>query len=61
MGGWVKIWKGGWKSPGLKDHFGNWVPRNYFSDEMSYSDGKLEFATYASSVHAGLGITKWVA
>lgn len=28
---------------------------------MSYNDKKLEFATYASSIHAGLGITKRVA
>lgn len=61
MGGRMKIWHGGRKSPGLKDHFGNHVNKNYFSDEMSFSDGKLEFATYASSVHAGLGITKRVA
>lgn len=28
---------------------------------MAYNDGKLEFCTYASSLHAGLGITKRVA
>jgi len=28
---------------------------------MSFNDKKLEFATYSTSVHAGLGITKRVA
>jgi len=61
MGGRVRIWRGGRNRPGLKDQFGQKVDKNYFSDEMSYQDKKLEFATYSSSIHAGLGITKRVA
>ena len=61
MGGRCKIWKSGKNRMGLINQNGSKIPKSQFQDEMSFSDGKLEFCTYSSSVHAGLGITKRIA
>lgn len=61
MGGRAPIWRSGRNNVGIVDHEGSLVSRRQFSDNVSFNDGKLEFATFASLFHIGLCKAKRVA
>jgi hypothetical protein len=51
MGERINLWKGGNGRIGITDQNGTPLPSSMFNDSTSFSDGKLEFATFSSVFH----------
>jgi len=61
MGGRTSIWKNKNSETGIEDKEGNRINRKVFADsKASFSDKKLEFATFPSIFHMSLGKSKRV-